>query len=133
MPPQPISAIWILSLADVLGALLAPASSGSPALAAAVVKNSRREVTLYFLSDELDEVVVEALELPFELSDVELLPPESFDELELSFFSEDPLSEEPLSEDPFSDEPFSEEPFSEEPSPSFLPPPLPGLLLPPLA
>jgi hypothetical protein len=83
-----------------------------------VVKNSRREVTLYFLSDEVDGVVDAGVEVELELSEDELLPlPESFEELADSFFSD-----------------FSEEPFSEELSPSFLPlPPLPGLVLPLLA
>ena len=80
-----------------------------------MVKNSRREVTLYFLSDDVDGVVV-GVELELELSEDELpLLPESFEELAASFFSD-----------------FSEEPLSEEPSPSFLPP-FPWLALPLLA
>jgi len=127
MPPQPMRAICTLSLADVFaGGLAAPASKGTPipAPAAAVVRNSRREVTLYFLSDEEADVVVLAVELAFEVSEEELLPVESFDELADSFLSF--LSD--LSEEPFED---SLEEL--ELSPSFLPPPLPGLLFPPFA
>ena len=91
-----------------------------------MVKNSRLEVTLYFLSDEEAGAVVAGVELELdelELSEFELLPEfESEDDLPPSFFSDEP----------FSDEPFSEEPFSEEPSPSFFPP-LPGGRLPLLA
>ena len=73
---------------------------------------------------ELEELEPPLDELPEdEPPEDELLPPESLDELAASFLSEEPLSEEPLSADP----------FSEELSPSFLPPPLPGSLLPPLA
>ncbi len=108
-------AIWILSLADVFTSLVAPCSKGTPrvAPAAAVVKNSRREVTPYFLSDDEEAVVVELVELVFELSEVEVLAllPESLDELDASFLSD------------FSD--FSEEFFSDELSPSFFPPPFP--------
>ena len=114
IPPQPISAICTLSLADVFAGLLwlACRETLSPAPAAAVVKNSRREVTLYFLSDDVDGVVV-GVELELELSEDELpLLLESFEELAASFFSD-----------------FSEEPLSEELSPSFLPP-LPWLVLP---
>jgi hypothetical protein len=103
-----------------------------------VVKNSRREVTLYFLSDDVVELEAPALEVDFELSEEELLPlPESFEEEaeEDSFFSD--FSDEPFSDEPFSDEPFSDAPFSEDPplalSPSFFGPPLPGLVLPLLA
>lgn len=87
-----------------------------------MVRNSRREVTLYFLSDEDEDVAVLVVEVLLELSEEELLPllTESVDELELSFLSD------------FSEPLFSAEPL-EEPSPSFLPLPLPGLLLPPLA
>jgi len=104
-----------------------------------VVKNSRREVTLYFLSDDVEELVVLAVEGDLELSEEELLPlPESFEEApEDSFFSDEPFSDDPLSDDPFSDDPFSDDPFSDDPpeelSPSFFDPPLPGLLLPLLA
>ena len=76
-----------------------------------MVKNSRREVTLYFLSDEEAGVVALAVEdelEELELSELELLLVESEDDLAASFLSDDP-------------------------SPSFLPPPLLGLLLPPLA
>ena len=123
IPPQPISAICTLSLADVLAGLLwlACRDTLSPAPAAAVVKNSRREVTLYFLSDEEAGAVVAGVELELdelELSEFGLLPVFESDDLAASFFSE---------------EPFSEEPFSEEPSPSFFPPPLPGGRLPLLA
>lgn len=68
--------------------------------------------------------MVLAVELAFEVSEEELLPVESFDELADSFLSF--LSD--LSEEPFED---SLEEL--ELSPSFLPPPLPGLLLPPFA
>jgi len=120
MPPQPIKAIWILSLADVFTGLGVAPSKGtlSAAPAAAVVKNSRREVTLYFLSDEEVDGVGLGLELVLdevELSEEDvLLPLESDDELADSFLSD--LSEE-------------------EPSPSFLLPPsfFPGLELPLLA
>jgi len=82
-----------------------------------VVKNSRREVTLYFLSDEEEDDAVVVLELELELSELELLPvlEESEEGLDVSFFSEEPSF------------------FSEEPSPSFLDPLAPGLPLPPLA
>ncbi len=130
MPPQPIKAIWILSLAETLAVLGWVASRGtlSPAPAAAVVKNSRLEVTLYFLSDE--EAGADVAEVELELDELELsefgllLEFESEDDLAASFFSDEP---------PFSDELLSDEPFSEEPSPSFLPPPLPGGRLPLLA
>jgi hypothetical protein len=103
--------------------LAASASKGTliPAPAAAVVKNFRREVTLYFLSDDVDEVVLAGAEPLLELSEDELLElPESFDEEDDSFLSA-------LSEEPFSDE-------LSLPPPSFLlGPPLPGFELPPLA
>ena len=94
-----------------------------------MVKNSRREVTLYFLSDDVVELEAPALEVDFELSEEELLPPpESFEEAPEDSF----VSDEPFSDDPFSDDPFSDDPL-EELSPSFFDPPLPGLLLPLLA
>ena len=116
MPPQPIKAICILSLADTLAGLGSVANNGTliPAPAAAVVKNSRREVTLYFLSDE--EAGVEVLLVEVELEELELSeedPPELLEEsdLDASFLSD----------------------LSEDPSPSFLPPPLLGPELPLLA
>jgi len=121
MPPQPIKAIWTLSLAATLAGLgEAPASRGTliPAPAAAVVKNSRREVTLYFLSDEEEDDAVVVLELELELSEAEL---------------ELPLPELAESEDDLEDSFLSEEPFSDEPSPSFLDPLPPGPPLPLLA
>ena len=70
-----------------------------PAPAAAVVKNSRLEVTLYFLSDDEEDVVVLAVvveleELPLSEEDVLLVLDESEEDLAESFFSEElsPLS-----------------------------------------
>src|SRR5882757_8292392 len=104
MPPQPTSATWILSFGEVAGAGLACAASNcalSPAPAAP--RNSRREVTLYFLSeDELDGVDEEELSDDFEEAAGSLLAAElSF---ELSF---EPSLPDELSPDSF----FAESPF----------------------
>jgi hypothetical protein len=113
-------AICTLSLAATLVGFGFAASTDTliPAPATAVVKKSRLEVTLYFLSDEEEEVVVLGVEDDeLELSDEEpelllpLLLDEESEDLAASFLSD----------------------FSEELSPSFLEPPLPGLLLPLLA
>ena len=112
-----MSAIWILSLAATLVGFGSAANKGTliPAPATAVFKNSRLEVTPYFLSDEEAEVVVLGVDDDeLELSEEELLLPL----LLLALESED----------------LADSFLSDEPSPSFLElPPLPALLLPPLA